>query len=139
MPGLAAALWLGLLIGVSFLATPVKFQAPTLDLPTALDVGRVTFLLANKVEWGAWLLLALPVLSQRRLLGIILLVDLGLILLAETFWLLPILTDRVEQIIAGQSLPPTSHHLLYVLLEGGKALLLAGVIVANIQRSSKPE
>src|SRR5690606_35153067 len=36
-------LWLGLLLGVSFLATPVKFAAPTLTLAVALDVGRVTF------------------------------------------------------------------------------------------------
>ena len=43
---------LGLLIGVSFLATPVKFRAASLDLPVALDVGRVTFELFSKVELG---------------------------------------------------------------------------------------
>lgn len=36
---LLAVLWAGLLLGVSFLATPVKFLAPSLSLPVALDVG----------------------------------------------------------------------------------------------------
>lgn len=33
---LLATLWAGLLLGVSFLATPVKFLAPSLSLPVAL-------------------------------------------------------------------------------------------------------
>ena len=36
---IVATLWLGLLLGVAFLATPAKFLAPGL-LPVALDVGR---------------------------------------------------------------------------------------------------
>jgi hypothetical protein len=38
----AAALfvWAGLLLGVSFVATPAKFLAPTLGLAQAWDVGR---------------------------------------------------------------------------------------------------
>src|SRR5690606_31087651 len=42
--------WLGLLLGVSFLATPVKFLAPSLTLPVALDVGRYTFTWLSRVE-----------------------------------------------------------------------------------------
>src|SRR5690606_30735313 len=47
---LLAVLWTGLLLGVSFLATPVKFLAPSLSLPVALDVGRQTFMVFNWVE-----------------------------------------------------------------------------------------
>lgn len=43
--------WLGLLIGVAFLATPVKFLAPCLTMAVAFDVGRYTFAAFNKVEW----------------------------------------------------------------------------------------
>ncbi len=46
-----ALLWIGLLIGVSFLATPAKFLAASLTLPVALDVGRHTFAIFNRVEW----------------------------------------------------------------------------------------
>ncbi|WP_442580164.1 hypothetical protein ACSBOB_32705 [Mesorhizobium sp. ASY16-5R] len=48
-----AASWLGLLLGVSFLATPVKFRALSLDRPIALDVRRVNFAVFSKVELGA--------------------------------------------------------------------------------------
>lgn len=47
----AATLWLGPLLGVSFLATPTKLLAPSLILPVALDVGRHTFSVFNKDEW----------------------------------------------------------------------------------------
>jgi hypothetical protein len=49
--------WSGLLIGVSFVATPARFLAPSLQLPQALDVGRWTFhvltLVARGPEAGA--------------------------------------------------------------------------------------
>ena len=48
-----ALFWAGFLAGVSFLATPIKFTAPRLALPVALDVGRVTFAALNKVEIAA--------------------------------------------------------------------------------------
>ncbi len=132
--GLMATLWLGVLIGVSFLATPVKFQAPSLDLPTALDVGRVTFALASKVEWGLWGLLVATSAWGRVRMGWLLVGLLGAILAAQGFWLLPILDERVAQIIAGQVVAATPHHLIYVMLEGLKAVLLILVVVTGLRR-----
>lgn len=134
LPGLAAALWLGLVIGVSFVATPVKFQAPSLDLPTALDVGRVTFALANKVEWGMWVLLGGSILLARRRRDGVGWGLLGLILAAQTFWLLPILDERVGRIIAGLTVAPAPHHHIYVALEGLKALTLIILIAISLRR-----
>jgi hypothetical protein len=65
-PGVVALVWIGLLIGVSLLATPVKFRAPSLDLPVALDVGRHTFAAFNLVEIFALVLLALAVILGNR-------------------------------------------------------------------------
>ena len=56
-PGLIL-LWAGLTLGVAFLATPAKFLAPSLSLTVALDVGRQTFHLYNRVEIGLLLGLA---------------------------------------------------------------------------------
>ena len=68
-------LWLGLQIGVAFLATPTKFLAPSLSLPVALDVGRQTFYVFNKVEWVMEAVLLLMLLNGGsiwlRILGII--------------------------------------------------------------------
>lgn len=134
LSGLTAALWLGGIIGVSFIATPVKFQAASLDLPTALDVGRVTFGLFNKVEWGCWLLLAIAVGLERRGWLWVSLGALGVMLVAQTFWLLPVLDVRVERIIDGQPAEPTYHHLAYVALEAAKALVLALVAAGSLRR-----
>jgi len=51
-------LWIGLLVGVGFIATPTKFQAQSLSLPVTLDVGRSTFAIWNNVEWVVLAVLA---------------------------------------------------------------------------------
>ena len=136
---LIPAVWLGLLIGVSFVATPVKFTAPTLEYAPALDVGRVTFGLFSKVEWGvaALLLLATGIAGLPRLpsLGA---AALGLLLAAQAIWLLPILDVRVAAVIAGQPLPPTWHHTAYGVLEAVKAALLLALAVIGARRLSGP-
>lgn len=131
---LLSAVWLGVLVGVSFLATPIKFAAPTLDYPAALDVGRVTFALFSQVEWGfAAMLSVLVMLAMfppwRAAMMILLIVALGI----QGLWLLPELNARVGAVIAGETLPPSRHHLLYAGLEALKflALLTFSVVSAT--------
>jgi hypothetical protein len=123
-----AMFWLGLLIGVAFLATPAKFLAPSLSLPVALDVGRHTFYVFNKVEWVLVAVLLLMLLSGGsiwlRILGIIA----GLLVIAETVWMLPLLDQRVSLIIAGKTAPPANLHSLYIVMEFVK--LFALVVIA---------
>lgn len=129
-----AVLWLGILIGVSFLATPVKFQAPSLSLAVALDVGRATFALLSKVEWALALgLLVAAFRASRRLWvagGVILLISLG----AQSFWLLPILDARVSQIMEGASVAPSQYHLVYVATDVLKVAVLLYLSVAGQNR-----
>lgn len=121
-----AILWLGLLLGVSFLATPVKFEAVSLALPVALDVGRVTFALLAKVEWlfTATIVVAILLSPPPRLLRWSCFGALTLVLLVQALWLLPALDARVAAILAGGAVAPTNHHLLYVVAELAKALAL---------------
>lgn len=44
-------LYAGILFGVSFFSTSIKFSAPLLTMPVALDIGRVTFHALIKLEW----------------------------------------------------------------------------------------
>jgi len=125
-----ALLWLGLLLGVSFLATPAKFLAPSLTLPVALDVGRHTFALFNKIEWILSIgLLFTMLVGARAWLGVAAAVTAAAAVLAETVWLLPFLDQRVGMIIAGQPPPASSHHYLYIAVELLK--LVALVVVAG--------
>lgn len=124
--------WIGLLVGVSFLATPVKFQAPSLELPVALDVGQVTFALFNRIEWALAILLAFAALISGFPRAWTLLLGLIAILLAlQTFWLLPELNERVQVIIAGEMPPPSHHHMLYALAETLKFLVLLGMSILS--------
>lgn len=130
-----AVAWLGMLVGVSFLATPVKFQAPSLELPVALEVGHVTFAAFSRTESALSLLLAIAVLLPRTFRAEVLFAAVAiLIVVVQAFWLLPILDARIEAVIAGQPLPPSQHHMLYALLEVVKALALAAAALTALFR-----
>src|SRR5665647_658701 len=124
-----AMLWLGLLIGVAFLATPPKFPAPGLSLPVALDVGRQTFYVFNKVEWVLVVVLLQMLLNGGsvwlRILGIIV----SLLVVVETAWLLPLLDQRVSLIIAGKTALPANLHSLYIVMEFVKLFALAIIAI----------
>lgn len=125
-----AQLWCGLLLGVSFVATPAKFMAPSLSLAVALDVGRQTFAVMNKVEWlFAMALVALAATGKRSLITMAA-AAIIIVLLAQTFWLLPLLDSRVALVMEGQQLPASDLHRFYVLLELTKLGALAAMTVS---------
>ncbi len=111
--------------GVSLLATPVRFTAPLITRPVALDVGRVVFAALNKAELIALLLLLIVVRvsGSARVLWMQC-SALILILLAQSIWLLPQLAERSQQIIAGVEPAPSMLHGTYSVLELLKLLLL---------------
>lgn len=119
-----AVLWLGLLVGVSFLATPVKFFAPSLQLPVALDVGRHTFAVFNKVEWIPAVAIMLLLVGARTRLCVVATSVIVLVLIAETIWLLPALDQRIGLIIAGHQPPASSLHVFYIAIEIVKLIAL---------------
>ncbi|HWK00500.1 MAG TPA: hypothetical protein VNR41_07330 [Xanthobacteraceae bacterium] len=126
-----ATFWFALVIGVSFLATTAKFLAPSLTLPVALDVGMHTFRVLNKVEWVLAALLLLIVLGGTRSKFAVLAAAIAVLcVVAETFWLYPILDQRTAMIIAGSQPPKTIHHGVFVYLQGLKLVLLLVVIFA---------
>ena len=59
-------IWAGLLAGVSFVATPAKFLAPSLPMTQALDVGRWTFHVLSSAEAGFVAVAAVLILMAWR-------------------------------------------------------------------------
>jgi carbon starvation protein CstA len=115
-----------MILGISFLEAPLKFMAPSVTLEIGLDIGRQVFGVFNKVECAMALAMAILVVIVRQKDRLV--IALGLVwssLALQTFWLLPMIDDRVELILQGQTPAPSSLHTIYVVLEILKAVALA--------------
>ena len=111
-------MWVGMTVGVSMIATPVRFTAASITRPIALDVGRVVFAALNKAELAALLMLLIIV----RVAGLArkwwaVCAFLALIVLAQGVWLIPELASRTDIIMAGLEPPPSYAHAIYSSLE----------------------
>lgn len=117
-------IWAGLILGVSFIATPVKFEAPHLTMPVALEVGKATFHLFNLIEWcviiAAIMLTALSSKTSQNWSMAIMLLS---IVMLQTFWLLPVLDVRADEVIAGGTPDPGHYHWFYIIAEIFKLVL----------------
>ncbi len=135
-----ALLWLGMLMGVSFLATPVKFVVPDLSLPVALQVGQATFAVFARVEWvlATTLLLFCASAVRARPIRFALAVLGAAVVLAQAVWLMPALDARVDEIVAGGSPPASPHHAIYAALEAAKAFTLIALAVLSLRHAPGP-
>lgn len=118
-------LWMGFVLAISFLEAWLKFQAPGITIPLGLGIGRLVFFALNKTEWFfAVLILLMQIKSgnwkQIRMEWSALLI----ILLLQTFWLLPLLDVRAEKVIQMVEIEPSNLHYYYVALEMIKVLIL---------------
>ena len=137
--GLAIAgtfLWIGFVGAISFMEAWLKFQAPGITLPLGLGVGRLVFGALNKMEWVVAIAIAynLHKISdlgiQKNLAYAIAL----LILILQTFWILPILDARAELIIQGVEIESSYYHISYIILEVIKVscLMIFGLRVLRL-------
>jgi hypothetical protein len=119
--------WFGMTAGISLLATPLRFTAPTVTRAIGLDIGRVVFAALNKAELVALIIFLIVVRASGRarqwwaICG-----ALALVVLLQSAWLLPLLAARAAMVVAGGELPPSALHAVYSSLELAKLALLAG-------------
>ena len=127
--------WFGMLLAISFMEAPLKFQAPGMTLPLGLGIGRLVFFVLNKMEIvSALVLMAAFWRSRSNLRSETVLLGLAaLILLLETAWLLPVLDARAELVIAGIEQPYSNMHVIYIVLDAIKlvALLALGIVTTR--------
>lgn len=120
-------LWLGFVLAISFLEAWLKFQAPGITIPLGLGIGRLVFFALNKIEW---LFAALILFTQLKSGNWIKIrnnwITLLIILLLQTFWLLPLLDIRAEEVMqmTTSEIEPSNLHYYYVALEIIKVLIL---------------
>ncbi len=122
---LLPGVWLGFVLGISFLEAPLKFQAPGITRELGLGIGKLVFGALNKVELILVVLLALVSWSVKlSTVGWMILVILLLLLVVQTFILLPNLTRRATLIQSGVTPPPSKRHVVYIIMEVVKVVML---------------
>ena len=124
----APFVWLGMVLAISFLETPLKFRAPGITLPLGLGIGRLVFRALNLAEVGLAILAAAACLSvQPDRVAWLLLGAAWLLLVVQVVVVRRRLDRRVSLIVAGQTPPPSRGHLAYIALELVKVVLLAAL------------
>ncbi|MGN8055491.1 hypothetical protein ACTJKN_04405 [Pedobacter sp. 22163] len=117
--------WAGLIGGISFLEAPLKFQAPGITTPLGLGIGQLVFQALNKIEIVlVIIILACSLPAPLKSFHSILLFSITILLMADTFWLLPILDERAKLVLAGNVTAKSYHHILYIIVDTIKFLSL---------------
>jgi len=131
------AIWLGLLIGISLLEAPLKFQAPGITIPLGLGIGRLVFTAMNAVE----VVLALLFATLRAGVGTVqrgLTWALTAVLLIKVAGIRPLLNRRTDMVLAGVDDGGSSWHYLYIAADGLLIVGLAVLLVVAVRASVRP-
>jgi hypothetical protein len=122
--------WLGMVLAISFVETPLKFQAPGVDLRTGLGIGRLVFRALNGIEfvWAITVVICLLVQPPSWLATAGILAAIAC-LLVQVVAVRPALSRRTAAVLAGEEGPRSHGHYAYVVLETVKvaALLIGGI------------
>lgn len=133
-------IWIGFICSISFMEAWVKFQAKNLSLPVGLTVGKIVFSALNRAEWLlATLTLALFYLKKSNFWtkNSLLLLAALLVLVVQTFFLLPELNKRAEAICQGITLSRSFLHFYYIFLEITKTALLFILGIKILKQATK--
>lgn len=118
-------IWLGLVLGISFLEAPLKFQAPGITIKLGLGIGRLVFTALNRIEFVFMVTTGIMAWAIRFYKpGFVLIAILSFTVLFQTFYLLPALDERALKILAGEIVPASFHHHLYIYTEVFKIVIL---------------
>ena len=132
--GAATFVWLGMVVGISFLEAPLKFRAPGVTVPIGLGIGRIVFRALNRAEVVLALLIVVAVAVGHPTTAVVLVTAALVALLAVQLGVVrPRLNRRSDQVLAGANLPRSRTHLVYIGFEVAKvvALLVLGVTVLS--------
>ncbi|MFI0897485.1 hypothetical protein [Streptomyces sp. NPDC020983] len=123
--------WLGMVLAISFMETPLKFRAPGVTVPVGLGIGRLVFRALNAAEAA----LAVAVLATLATGGApaaptALAAAVTALLAVQVGVVRRRLTARTDRVLAGEDLPRSRRHLAYVACEVAKVALLIALGVA---------
>lgn len=129
------AVWIGLILGLSFMETPLKFLAPGITTPLGLGIGRLVFIALSVAGW--MILVVLTLIGQARpretRRGWLLIAAMWVVMIVESFVIRPALAARSDVIIAGGDPGESWLHYGYIAAE----LLLLVVLVWYVVNAAR--
>ena len=129
--GAMTLVWLGMVVAISFLETPLKFRAPGVTVPIGLGIGRLVFRALNCVEAVLAAVVLAAVLSGGASAGVLgLAVAVVALLAVQVGVVRRRLSRRSDRVLAGEQLPRSRGHLAYVAFEVAKVALRVALGVA---------
>jgi hypothetical protein len=127
-----------MVLAISFLEAPLKFRAPDVTVRIGLGIGRIVFRALNAVEVVlAVVVVVAGVLGALtgELPGSVLVAAAVavVVLVTQLVGIRPVLNRRSDRVLAGETVPRSRMHLVYVVAEVVKvaALLTSGVLALS--------
>jgi hypothetical protein len=123
----AIFVWLGMVLAISFIETPLKFRANGMTLQLGLGIGRLVFRALNVAELLLGLAAVVALWFEPPPGRVVWSISVVLVVLAiQLLAVRPVLTRRSDTVFAGDGSPRRSHgHYVYVGLELIKVIALA--------------
>ncbi|WP_435130736.1 hypothetical protein [Actinacidiphila sp. bgisy144] len=134
----AAALtftWCGMVLGISFLEAPLKFRAPGVTVPVGLGIGRIVFRVLNRIEavLAAGVVAAVAVAAGGPPVAVAVPTAVAAAMMAaQLLAIRPGLNRRSDRVLAGEELPRSRAHHVYVATESVKVLALLALGAAAL-------
>ncbi|WP_329192271.1 MULTISPECIES: hypothetical protein [unclassified Streptomyces] len=129
----AVFVWLGMVLAISFLEAPLKFRAPDVSVRIGLGIGRLVFRALNRVEAVLAVVVIAAVTVGAPSTAVVVLTSLAAALLVvQLAGVRPALDRRSDRVLAGEEVPLSRAHLLYVACEVAKALTLLALGTATL-------
>lgn len=124
--------WLGMVLAISFLETPLKFRAPGITVPLGVGIGRLVFRALNLVEavLAIALVITLAMAPGVTWWRVLLVVAVCVVLAAGAGVLRPLMDARVRRTAVSDKQPRHLLHVGYIALEFAKVVLLLAIGVA---------
>ncbi len=129
---IAALLWIGFVSAISFMEAWLKFRAPGVTIELGLGIGQIIFRALNRVELFLALIIGASILSLASGFSSTetntYLIALALLLL-QTFWLLPVLDQRIKARLKNIPVPKSNKHFIYIGAELIKVVALSICVI----------
>lgn len=127
-------LWLGIVVGISVIETPLRFRTPPITRAGAAMLGVAVFHALTYVELVLLVLVMAAALLLRRRWQMLAAAMLGVVVAVEHGILLPLLSVRAQLLVQGATLEPSSVHAWATACEAGKMVLLTLLGILGLRR-----